>query len=56
MRLASRNVSMSHGIGRYDLFELDDVLKLLEEEHVDFGAVVDQRQIDAAGGSAAAMA
>ena len=35
------------GIGRYDLFELDDVLKLLEEEHVDFGAVVDQRQLDA---------
>ena len=37
-----------HRSGLDDALEFDDILELFEEEHVDFRAVVDQHQIDAA--------
>ena len=36
-----------HRVCADDVFELDDVLELLQEEHVDLRLVVDQRQVDA---------
>ena len=35
------------GVRRHRALHLDDVLELLQEEHVDLGVVVDERQVDA---------